>query len=526
MVEGIGAPTLRYDAICKLCKTTNGACTSCLQCHATFHVGCAHNSGYIFGFDMTPVKASRRDAVPTVTMNGETGTLLAAIWCKDHAPKTIVHPMNEEVEGSDLVALQLFAREFKQADLTLTGTARKAALVDQSTRTVPQAAPLQVNRRASAVTASTPTSARGRHSIVGMPTKEESSEPPPARDERKCVQCKIDASPKWYPDTAVSQHQRLRVVDGPLASNGPETNGHSEDKPAIENKQTVNGTVDHTMTDVPPHRSPVTQAHPRLDTNVTASQPVSYMCLKCFWKREHGIADEEERPRAVSMLPEPQLLPLRSPIAPSYVAPTPPGAMTGSWPMPGGHASMSMNQPPPLPSWHSPAPPGPPGHLPPHHLHNGNGYPPGLPGPPLGHAFHPYAPPNGYTPYPGPPMHPQMSAAPLRSAYPGPSVSGPPPPLHLSNGTVVVNGMQSPHTIPYSPTLAHAHHAARSTESPFTASLPAVAQYSTSLHHASVAPGLSSTPRDAVMRDAPTSMTMERANTGASASPSLRNLLH
>jgi hypothetical protein len=30
-VEGIGASTLRYDAVCKLCKTARGACASCLQ---------------------------------------------------------------------------------------------------------------------------------------------------------------------------------------------------------------------------------------------------------------------------------------------------------------------------------------------------------------------------------------------------------------------------------------------------------------------------------------------------------------
>ncbi|RYF51094.1 MAG: hypothetical protein EOO38_04060, partial [Cytophagaceae bacterium] len=187
MVEGIGAPTLRYDGVCKLCKTSNGACASCLQCHATFHVGCAHGAGNVFGFDMTPVKASRRDAVPTVTLNGDTGSMTAAIWCKDHAPKSLVHPMNEEIEGTDMVALQLFAREFKQADLTLTGTARKANLVDQSTRIVPQVAPTQTNRRASAVNTHTQTSTRGRQSNAGLPVKEESSEPAAPRVARKCV---------------------------------------------------------------------------------------------------------------------------------------------------------------------------------------------------------------------------------------------------------------------------------------------------------------------------------------------------
>ncbi|KAH7399584.1 hypothetical protein BKA66DRAFT_565653 [Pyrenochaeta sp. MPI-SDFR-AT-0127] len=525
MVEGIGAPTLRYDAVCKLCKTTNGACASCLQCHATFHVGCAHSNGHIFGFDMTPVKASRRDAVPTVTLNGDTGTLLAAIWCKEHAPKTPVHPMNEEVEGTDLIALQLFAREFKQADLTLTGTARKANLVDQSTRIVPQPTPTQINRRASAVTAQTPTSAKGRHSNAGLPVKEESSEPPVPKADRKCVRCKIDASPRWWKiDETVPIQHAPRVVDGPLGVNGSEPNGHIDKKPLLENGQIVNGSADHQMTDAPPVTSPALPSHLRLDTDVAVVRSASYLCQKCHWKKQNGADEEEERARSVSALPEPQQLPMRSPQVQSYAPPLP--TLAGSWAVPSGPPPLPPNQPPPLPAWHSSAPPpGPPQH----HLHNGAGYPapPPLQAPPVGHAppFHsPYAQPNGYPPYSGPPIHAQMPPAPLRTPYAPPPVSGPPP-LHLNNGVMLVNGMQSPRTMPYSPTHPHAH--SRSTESPFTAPPPAVSQYPPH-HHGSPVPGRPTTPRDAVMRDAPstTSAPIERANTGASASPSLRNLLH
>lgn len=527
MVEGIGAPTLRYDLVCKLCKTTKGACTSCLQCHATFHVGCAHSSGYIFGFDMTPVKASRRDAVPTVTMNGDTGTLLAAIWCKEHAPKTIVHPMNEEVEGTELVALQLFAREFKQADLTLTGTARKANLVDQSTRIVPQTTPLQVNRRASTITAQTPTSARGRQSNAGLSVKEESSEPSVPKSERTCVRCKIDASPRWWKtDTATAPTYMPRVVDGPLGLNGADTNGQVERKPIVDNGHIVSAPVDHPMTDAPAVTSPQPQNQLRLDTDVDNLRSASYLCQKCHWKKQNGADEEEERARSVSVHLEPQQLPLRSPIMPSYVAPLPP-AMAGSWAVPNG----PPNQPPPLPSWHSSVPPPGPNH-PQHHLHNGNAYsqPPMMQGPPPSHLgpFHtPYSQPNRYPPYSGPPMHPQMASAPHRVTYPGPPVSGAPPPLHLSNGAILANGMQSPRMMPYSPTHPHAHHAPRPNESPFTAPPLPMAQYPT-LHHGSPAPGRPSTPRDVMMRDVPsvTSAPIERANTGASASPSLRNLLH
>jgi hypothetical protein len=124
-------------------------------------------------------------------------------------------------------------------------------------------------------------------------------------------------------------------------------------------------------------------------------------------------------------------------------------------------------------------------------------------------------------------MHAQIPPASLRTPYPPPNVSGPPPPLHLNNGAMVVNGMHSPHMMPYSPTHPHPHHASRSTESPYNAAPAAVPQYA-SLHHGSPAPGRPSTPRDTIMRDVPavTSAPTERANTGASASPSLRNLLH
>ncbi|KAF3001428.1 putative PHD type zinc finger protein with BAH domain-containing protein [Curvularia kusanoi] len=522
MVEGIGASTLRYDQTCKLCKTNKGACVSCLQCHANFHVGCAHERGYTFGFDMTPVKATRRDAVPTVTLNGDTGTMVAAIWCKEHTPKTPVHPINEEVEGSDITALQLFAREFKQADLTLTGTARKANLVDQSTRISSQPVPITVNRRASAVTAQTPTSARGRTSNAGLIIKEEPMEPSMPRAERNCVRCKIDASPRWW--KVEDAPLRTTAVDSSVTQNGVETNGHlTQQRASVEVGSASNGIVDHPTGETPSTVPATGPGRLHLDTNVATTSSTSYLCQKCHWKKEQGITEEDDRERSKSVLPEPQQLPLRSPVQ-AFVAPLPPAL--SPWSVPGGPQTLPPNQPPPLPAWHSTGPPGPPvtSH-PPHHLQNGLGYPP-PPHAPVGHhpPFHPpYAPSNGYPPHTGAPVHPQMPPAPMR---PYPAATGPPPPLHLNNGAIMVNGMHSPHNMPYSPTHPHEYHSSRSTESPFAAPPPSVPHYT--LHHGSPAPGRPETPRDTVMRDAPvaTSAPTERANTGASASPSLRNLLH
>lgn len=513
MVEGVGASTLRYDQVCKLCKTNNGACVSCLQCHANFHVGCAHERGYTFGFDITPVKATRRDAVPTVTLNGDTGTMVAAIWCKEHTPKTPVHPINEEVEGQDINALQLFARVFKQADLTLTGTARKANLVDQSTRITSQPVQTTINRRASAVTAQTPTSARGRTSNAGLLIKEEPTEPSMPRAERNCARCNIDASPRWWKaeDTPI----RTPGLDGSVKPNGAELNGQAT---VTENGPIPNG-ADHPMGDMPSVAPGPGRLH--LDTSVATAASTAYLCQKCHWKKEQGISEDEDRERSKSVLPEPQQLPLRSPVQ-AFVAPPPPAALT-PWSVPGGPPTLPPNQPPPLPAWHSTGPPGPPASHPPHHLQNGIAYPPHAP---VGHhpPFHaPYPPANGYPPHTGSSVHPPMPPAPMR---PYPPTSGPPPPLHLNNGAMMVNGLHSPHNMPYSPTHPHEYHSSRSTESPFAAPPPAGPHYT--LHHGSPAPGRPETPRDTLMRDAPlvTSAPAERANTGASASPSLRNLLH
>ncbi|KAL1603721.1 putative PHD type zinc finger protein with BAH domain-containing protein [Paraconiothyrium brasiliense] len=337
MVEGIGAPTLRYDAMCKLCKSKDGACVTCQQCHANFHVGCAHNAGYTFGFDMTPVKATRRDAVPTVTLNGETGTMMAAIWCKDHTPKTVVHPMHEEVEGTDLTALQLFAREFKQADLTLTGTARKANLVDQSTRVVPPAPALaQSNRRTSTVTAQTPVSARGRPSNAGLIVKEEEPpEPTMAKPERKCIRCKIDASPRWWKveDNARPEQNGVHAAGGPLATNGVESSSRplADHAPQSDHLQSTNGAVDRPMMDAPPVASHDHPSHLRVNTDVGNTSSTSYLCQKCHWKKLNAPDEPEERERSVSVHPEAAQLPLRSPPAQSFVAPPPPPALGGSW---------------------------------------------------------------------------------------------------------------------------------------------------------------------------------------------------
>ncbi|KAK8219783.1 putative PHD type zinc finger protein with BAH domain-containing protein [Zalaria obscura] len=171
-------PMSRYEMVCKVCKARDhqGACISCSHtgCNANFHVTCAHEAGYTFGFDVAPQKASRKDR-QTVALGSETGYMTAAVWCKEHSVKTIVHPMSEMVDDTGRNALQLYVETYKQADIALTGTARKANLLSQSTKSTPPAIPapastIAVNRRVSI--ASTVATGRGaRNSSLGLAAK-------------------------------------------------------------------------------------------------------------------------------------------------------------------------------------------------------------------------------------------------------------------------------------------------------------------------------------------------------------------
>ncbi|KAF2498439.1 hypothetical protein BU16DRAFT_615480 [Lophium mytilinum] len=553
VVEGVGAPTLRYDGSCKICKTSVGACVSCHQCHALFHVGCAHAANYTFGFDITPVKATRRDAIPTFTIGGETGSMTAAIWCKEHTPKTIVHQMSEVIDEAGTNALQLYAQNYKQADLTLTGTARKASLMDQTTKTLPTAAtgPATVNRRTS-TTNPTPTSARpGRPSNAGLQVKEEEedTEAKSAKSERRCATCDIDASPKWWKVKETAAPNPISVsasqpMEG-VVMNGVDREPHiaSEKQPRPDGVQLPNGTGDHdyAMPDATPP-APDVAVRLTVDTDVAITQTAKYLCQKCHWKKKMAPEEPAELERAPSptppaqTIPEPQQLPVRSPPPPpSYPPPMP------TW-QPNPHMPP---QPPHMPDWGSHPPqmsngiPHPP---PPHQSHQPQQVPPM---PPHHQPYQtPYTPmhqTNGYQQYSGPPSYQSMHHGPIRSPYPPLHT---PAPLHLSNAPMMTmtNGMHSPH-LPYSPTHPngppHAngppphtngpppHHngsmPSRQTESPFA--------YPN--HHGSPGPGQlhntrPSTPRDVAMRETPTAPPQgdNRMPGGASASPSLRNLLH
>ncbi|KAI7600305.1 hypothetical protein KC343_g15704 [Hortaea werneckii] len=216
-------PPARYEAVCKLCKNKDhlnkvredaGACVSCFQCGANFHASCAFEAGYQFGFDVTPVKGSRKDQVVTARLGEENGAVTAGIWCKEHAVKSIIHPLNEVVDESGKNALQVFVETYKQADLTLTGTVRKAAQAQLTKDKGQQAAPAAINgsRRESTANSSSAGMRRGaRASIANERSSAAADLKADTEDgatavsdgaettiERRCAKCSIDVTPRWH----------------------------------------------------------------------------------------------------------------------------------------------------------------------------------------------------------------------------------------------------------------------------------------------------------------------------------------
>lgn len=134
--------------------------------------------------------------------------MTAAIWCPKDAPtansKSRVYRMYDVIDDTGINALQLYAQNFKQADSTLSGTVRKASQISQSTKATNSSATVSAaavpNRRASTTT----TQHRGSVSIVkqedaanGVPS-EAVPEMRAVEITKRCITCDADTSPKWW----------------------------------------------------------------------------------------------------------------------------------------------------------------------------------------------------------------------------------------------------------------------------------------------------------------------------------------
>lgn len=471
-------------------------------------------------------------------------------------------------------ALQLYVRNFKQADLTLTGCARKANFIPSAIKASSATAiSSPVNRRASTTLPSTAPPVQ-YHS-----TQKEDAPVILQPSGKVCITCGADVSPKWYP---INESQGRLLVNGYHGSLGLEAQkfvaqrNHQCHKCKKANKQPHAVVVKEETSPPPPVDVPRPPAqavqaartpnspqnhlmsvrhiapqpwdhHPQPQTSLEAPvaqpPPIAPPTMSQATRRSPvPIAPPMAAPMTAPMVQPPPLGP------PTHLAqPTAPPALPPSLPPrgPPPHPGPQYAPPPQAPSYndwrrpssqHSPHPAAPS----PLHLMNG-GHPQMPPS-----AVPPLAPPNhlrapqlsGISP-PPPPLqnghgHSHHGQPPIVNGVPRSprSMAGPAPPPRPNNGGQYMPPYHQPHPVSHGvPHVSQPHHLTnggpppRPAEHPFSQVMhPQRSPFSTP--HGS--PPLS---RDNMMsgRDlnsAPSRPTETRQASGASASPSLRNLLH
>ncbi|KIX06521.1 uncharacterized protein Z518_04497 [Rhinocladiella mackenziei CBS 650.93] len=449
--EGVGfIPADRFEPVCKICKQTGYPTVKCHQsnCNTYFHVGCAHQAEYTFGFDVAPVKSSRRDSVNVMKLELETGIVTAGIWCPNHLPSTVVHNMLEPTE-SGLTAMQLFARTYKQVDNSITGTVRRAAQFTANL-TGSASAVQPPPRRSSTINGATngttmPSERTGGPSLRTSPAAESPQDSDDGPNEsrmienaakrtsgqKKCCTCLVDVSPRWWP--LRPSQKSSSVVNGTPLEHGGE---HSS----------LNGSRDTVMT------NGIVKAEPAdgdsLAAIVEGKDRAMFQCHKChILKRTPPSSPSQVKPREKPP-PEPTQEPY--PYPPSYPPPPPTGYPLNRPPLEGAPHSHSHPLGAPVPHhspWQNPPPPqwSSPGvravrHPSPPSVGGLYGQPLYRQAPPPEYNQSPYsrpAHPSPYTNMPGPPPPPPppppSAPGPLPQHSPPPAPYGhppPPPPPH------------------------------------------------------------------------------------------------
>lgn len=459
--------------------------------------------------------------------------MTAAIWCAEHgssAIKTIVHYLNEQVEDSGKIALQLFAENYKQADLTLTGTARKANYLDEITKShAPAVQPVTTggNRRVSTAASVTGTrTARNSSAGLSQPKEENRdgdtrlSTPQKDKPDRRCIICNIDVSPKWWKHVPKIKRVVQPVASAPIDVHV--SNGLNHDVlPSRESTMQIDGPQLSNGHAVEPLEKVVeTDLAPVHDNSVEAI-PITYDCNKCHWRLfsepeevKEPEPEVEARPTTVERTTSP---PLRHPVnlwgAGPHMPPQQHPSQHGlpqqqqiqSWrTYPNGLPNGIAHSPPPVP------------------MRTGTG---GRSSPPptmMDIRHHPYHP----LPMAG--QHPSYvtgngSGMPARPAYV--SASHPAPLLNLVSG--LPNGLPSQHGQPLrSPThpAPSIHGIHRQSDGPYNGGPPA--RQSGPYSYMDRSPTQpTAAPRPSTPRDAPAMPTASRVH-GASASPSVHNILN
>ena len=230
-----------------------------------------------------------------VRINGEAGTLAAAVWCKDHIPSNrMMYRISDIVQEGGPTAMQLFVQTSKQADLALTGTVRKATLITQSTKALPAAAAgLQNgNRRVSTATVSGTTS-----SVTVAKSEEAVREGADSEiDDRSCATCKTCVTPKWWPFPPVqvaptTQESTVYDVlpstekDSEIGAARPEVNADTLVPKPLETHELpkLNGTL--TSEDADAGTVAMAAAALHQEPVKTVISPAEFQCHKCHFRK-------------------------------------------------------------------------------------------------------------------------------------------------------------------------------------------------------------------------------------------------
>lgn len=212
--EGVGfIPKERFDTPCKFCNDTGFPTVGCSYdgCNVSFHVGCAHQRRLTMGFGVSDKKPNRRDSAAVLKFGSDNVVVAPAIWCLNHSPKKEdqIYSMLEEMP-SGLTLLQEYVRTYKRVDESTTGTVRRAAQFISDAAIQPLATINAPNRRMSLVNGhNRSTSTAG--GIVASPSPSSpqmnghyhgpnntAGHGKSTRAEKKCCTCLTQFSPKWY----------------------------------------------------------------------------------------------------------------------------------------------------------------------------------------------------------------------------------------------------------------------------------------------------------------------------------------
>lgn len=568
LVEGIGSiPSARYGEVCKLCKINRGVCVSCHQCAALFHITCAQQHGYTLGFDVTPVKASRKDVINLITLGTETGILSPVVFCREHSAKTI-HPLHEMVENSSLNALQLFARTFKQVDLTITGTVRKAALIHSAVRGITNFSnphPTPSHRNSTSTTnsggarnsVSAPTTRSSRVSPTSNTVKSEEvdgdgdrvvhlkDKTVPLPIAKSCKLCGTDTSPKWHredteptrqpnsPPMAVvtvdlteSRSQPIEIDSihhaNPEVASMPET---AIQRPSGPQRKDSVREYDSVLEDNTASATLPTKAEAPIPNDIEGAPLPTFVCHKCHLRTLRNPTPASPPPEAAK--PEPHAV-LERRASPLMAMP--------AWPPP-----PSVPARDPYRGW--PTPPGPNYNGRPR-LSNGVSHSPPIAAAPVQPHFVDPSPPYHMSSYRHPPAHHDSPIQHLANGVPPPY---PHPRSHV--GSMVTAPYVTPPAPAHAPRARHVHlppamrsppmldhnsqgpnGVPRAAENPFANPFQSHSPPRPQFHGLYESPrgnfDRAETPPDGRGRNGGWPTSDGHIANGASASPSLRNLLH